>query len=129
MEGNRDTVSENNISNGDASPARRVAAAWENTNAKNLDGFYSTEVHGQRVQIGHIEYGSEGDLEWVDVWFGKPVGSPAFRILNPDTLVEDWKGDVLVEEDDGKGGTRKHRYREDPLQAVAETISDVRSGR
>lgn len=111
-----------------ASAARRVADAWENSNARNLDGFYVTEVKGNTVQLGHLEYGSDDTLDWVDVWFGHKVGSPAFRLLNPDLWVQDRHGDIIVKEDDGRGGHRTIRFREDPLQAVAETISDVRSG-
>lgn len=121
-------MSENNNGSDATSSARRVADAWETSNAKNIDGFFITDVHGHSVQIGHIEYGSDDAFEWVDVWFGHKLGTPAFRLLNPDTLVPDLRGDVIIQEDDGRGGTRTHRFREDPLQAVAETISDVRSG-
>lgn len=118
-----------NNNGGDATTAaRRVADAWENSNAKNLDGAFVTDVRGTIVRLGHIEYGSDGDMDWVDIWFGSPEGSPAFRLLNPETRVLDRHGDIEVKEKDGRGGFRTYRFREDPLQAVAETITDVRSG-
>lgn len=93
-----------------------------------MDGYYVTDVRGTVVQLGHIEYGTDGNAEWVDVWFGRPDGSPAFRLVNPETRVLDRRGDIVVKTPDARGGTQTYRFRDDPLQAVAETIVDVRSG-
>lgn len=109
----------------EASNARLVADAWENSNARNHDGFYTTVVRGDEVRLGHIEYGYDDNAEWVDVWMGRKLGSPAFRILHPQLLVSDPRGDVKIEDERG----RTQRFRFDPIQAVAESVSEVRAGK
>lgn len=109
----------------EASSARLVADAWENSNAKNHDGFYLTVVRGTEIRLGHIEYGSDDTAEWVDVWLGRKVGGPAFRIVQPPLLVSDPRGEVTIEDSAG----RPQRFRHDPVQAVAESIVEVRTGK
>lgn len=110
----------------EASNARLVATAWENSNARNMDGMIIVSVRGKEIRIGHIEYGSDDQAEWVDIWLGPRFGNPAIRAVNPEVLVQDVNGDIEIDVPTGPGLTRTVRYRQDPITAVAELIASVR---
>lgn len=120
-------MAENNGSD-EASNSRLVARAWEESNARNTDGAYVTDVAGIEIRIGHIEHGSDETVEWVDVWMGPRNGSPDMRIINPEIFVADRNGDTEREQSSASGVVKKVRFRLDPVRAVAETIASVRSG-
>lgn len=84
-------------------------------------------VGSDNVVISEIQEGGDGTAAWVDIWTGGP--RPAFRICNPPMLVPDPNGDVEIEEPVAEGRTRKNRYREDPLGAVAMIIAHTRRTR
>jgi hypothetical protein len=110
----------------EASNARLVATAWENSKARNSNGELLTTVRGVDIRIGHIEYGSDDNAEWIDIWLGPKFGNPAIRAVNPEVLVPDMNGDVEQEVLVGPGVTRTVRYRTDPVVAIAELIASVR---
>lgn len=90
--------------------ARAVAEAW--TETRDTAG----RVFVGGVPMGHVEEIDGG----VEIWTGAKAGAPDYRIFNPPTLVSDPAGDILSE-------THGKRYREDPLAAVAELITSVRT--
>lgn len=113
----------------EASPqerARLVVEAWDNSNAKNLDGQYVSTFGENDVRIGGVEYGDDAETAWVDVWVGRKVGAPTFRICNPRVLVKDASGDVEISDTNDRGRPVITRFRQDPLEAVAEMIAGVR---
>lgn len=116
----------------EASPkekARLVAEAWENNNARNMDGEYVCAIGSYEVRLSEIVYGDDGDNAWVDVWVGAYVGAPTFRICNPPILVKDPRGDVEVSDIDPRGREVKVKFRNDPVRAIAEMVADVRGSR
>lgn len=106
--------------------ASRVVEEWEAHQGKDTSGAYRATVAGVDVIIRDIKMG-EDELgnTWIDVWTGC-TRKPAFRIVNPPTLVRDSRGPIGVKEVDENGRETVVKYREDAVDAVAQTISEVR---
>jgi len=107
--------------------AEVVSSEWEDFPGKNLEGTASFSTRQGEVAIGEIRHRpAEGDkeLDSVEVWVGGPAaGPPAWRLINPPTLVPDPTGEVVLADEGPDGRTTIRRYREDPLGAVAEFIA------
>lgn len=106
--------------------ASRVVEEWEAHEGKAMDGSYRTTIGGIDVIVRDIKLGEDDEgRTWIDVWTGNSK-KPAFRIMNPPTLVRDARGNVQVKEVDENGTERTVKYRTDPVDAVAEVIAEVR---
>lgn len=106
--------------------ASRVVEEWNAHQGKAIDGSYRAVVAGVDVIIRDIQFGEDDEGNtWVDVWTGNSR-RPAFRIANPPTLVRDSRGPIGVKEVDENGRETVVKYREDAVDAVAQTISEVR---
>jgi hypothetical protein len=106
--------------------ASRVADEWEAHQGRAMDGSYRATVAGVDVLIRDIRFGEDEDGNtWVDVWTGN-TRRPAFRITNPPTLVRDSRGPIAVKEADENGKETVVKHREDPVDAVAQVIAEVR---
>lgn len=105
--------------------AKEVEARWDAFSGKNLEGVASFQTRGGMAQIGHLRHVSNPDnLDYVEVWVGPQQGPPAFRLINPPTLVPDPQGsEVLTEYDPIRQRNIVRRFRVDPLQAIAEVIA------
>lgn len=107
--------------------ASRVAEEWNAHQGKAMDGSYRTVVGGVDVLVRDIRYGEdENGVAWVDVWTGN-TSRPAFRIMNPPTLVQDSRGPIAIREETPEGTVRIVRHREDPVEAIAEVVAKVRA--
>lgn len=107
--------------------AERVAQDWHDHQGKGMDGSYRTTVSGRDVVIRDIQFGEDDDgRTWVDVWTGN-THRPTLRIANPPTLVRDSRGPIGIKEEAPNGTIRTVRYREDPVEAVAEVLAKVRT--
>ena len=106
--------------------ASRVVEEWNAHQGKAMDGSYRSIVAGVDVVIKDIQFGEdENGNTWVDVWTGN-TRRPAFRIANPPTLARDSRGSIGVKEVDENGREAVVKYRADAVDAVAQTIAEVR---
>lgn len=107
--------------------AEVVSDQWSQFPGKNLRGSASFATRQGNVTIGAIRRRpaeNAKELDSVEVWLGGSAsGSPAWRIINPPTLVSDSTGDVLITHESPNGRNLVLRYREDPLGAIAEFIA------
>jgi len=107
--------------------AEVVTERWENFPGRNMEGAASFSTRQGGVTIGEIRHNpanGEGELDSVEVWIGgSHSGPPTWRLINPPTLVSDPVGDVVLTEDRPNGRTNIQRFREDPLEAIAEFIA------
>jgi len=107
--------------------AEVVETHWEDYPGKNLEGAASFATRQGEVTIGEIRRApaeDEKDLDSVEVWLGSAAaGPPAWRIINPPTLVSDPTGDVVLTDENPDGRTIVQRFREAPLEALAEFIA------
>lgn len=100
--------------------ALSVRKAW------NAAGGSPREIptpHGT-VRLRRVEFVEEvpGRPAHVEVWVGDPAGGdPHFVIFNPPRLASDPRGDIV--RGDAPGARVPHRYRDDPLAAIAEVIA------
>lgn len=69
---------------------------------------------GQAQHIERMEYGQREGVTYVNVWLAGDSTEPSYRLINPPLLVRDPAGPVT------HGG---HRYREDPMAAVAQVVA------
>lgn len=105
--------------------ADKVVEEWESHLGKGTDGALHTVVNGVEITISDIKKGSDNGIDWVDIYTGKSR-KPAIRIVNPPTLVRDSRGPVVGKETAPDGSERSVRFREDPIQSVAEAVAEVR---
>jgi hypothetical protein len=107
--------------------AEVISEMWESYPGKNLRGAASFSTRRGAVSVGQIRHRparNAQELDSVEVWLGGSAkGAPAWRIVNPPTLVSDPAGDVLITDRSPNGRNIVHRYREDPLVALAEFIA------
>lgn len=107
--------------------AEVLSVEWEEFPGKNIEGTASFATRQGSVVIGdirHLPGEGEKELDSVEVWVGGPAaGPPAWRIINPPTLLPDPTGEVVITDEDPSGRTTVRRYREDPLGAIAEFIA------
>jgi len=107
--------------------AEVVQDRWKSFPGKNMEGTAAFSTRRGEVAIGEIRHRpaeNEKELDSVEVWLGGPVsGPPAWRIINPPTLVSDPTGDVVLTDESPNGRTIVQRFREAPLEAIAEFIA------
>jgi len=108
--------------------AEVVQDRWKDFPGKNMEGAASFSTRHGAVTIGDIRHQrADGDkeLDSVEVWLGGPANgaAPAWRIINPPTLVSDPVGEIVITDEAPNGRTIVHRYREAPLEALAEFIA------
>lgn len=105
---------------------KKIAEMWEAHEGRGADGAYRTEIAGRTVTIYRISCGEdENGKTWIDVWTGNSK-RPSFRISNPPMFVIDPKGPVVTEQTGPDYKKRTVRLREDPVQAIAESVSGER---
>lgn len=92
----------------------RVRAVQRAAGAIPAEG-YQRQTRNGLVHIERVEFGKDGEVEWVDVHLAGVVsgGDPHFRLINPPALVPDPAGPIEV------NGTR---FRRDPMAALAEIV-------
>lgn len=105
--------------------AKEVAQRWTEFPGKNMSGVAHFQTRNGSAQIGAIVHRQdENGLDSVDVWLGPQQGPPAFRLINPPTLVPDPAGsEIITEHDPLRKRDIVRRFRVDPLQAIAEVIA------
>lgn len=107
--------------------AQVLTEKWDTHPGKNLEGLLSFTTPNGHVAIGGINRvpaTTDTELDSVEVWVGGPAeGAPTWRIINPPTLVADPLGDINVVETLPGGKTLVRKYREDPIQALAEFLA------
>lgn len=99
----------------------------------NFPAQYTDPIYGVTIEIKSVQK-IEGGIEilaraWKDgkqLGFGKDgsVEIERFRIFNPPILVDDPNGDIVRESiDDKTGEIRRRILREDPIQAIRESLA------
>lgn len=107
--------------------AEVLTTEWDNFAGKNMEGSASFSTRQGVVTIGamrHRPAEKATELDSVEVWLGSgSAGPPAWRLINPPTLVPDPAGNIIIAERTTPSHTIHRRYREDPLAAVAEFLA------
>lgn len=118
----------------------RISDKIKNKPSKERAEIKSTEIakldHKGKFTIGDIEVEIlsldkiDGGVEvYAKAWkngkqlgWGNGVEIERFRIFNPPVLVDDPNGDIVREFNDVEGNPKQRKLREDPIQAIRETL-------